>query len=145
MKYTEKEFKEKAILMKPWILKIKEDFINTKQKLTVVCQNGHHNTILAASLVRDGRLDECPMCKVETEEDYNRNPKLCEYCGKPIKFDRTARNTRNKKFCSHSCSAKISNKNRKKEKHCLNCGEKLEKSQTKYCNNICQGEYTHKD
>lgn len=145
MKYTEKEFKEKAILMKPWILKIKEDFINTKQKLTVVCQNGHHNTILASSLVRDGRLDECPMCKVETKEDYNRNPKLCEYCGKPIKFDRTAQNTRNKKFCSHSCSAKISNKNRTKEKHCLNCGGKLEKSQTKYCNNICQGEYAHKD
>ena len=145
MKYTEKEFKEKAMKMKPWISEIKEDFINTKQKLTVICKNGHHNTILAASLVRNGRLDECPMCRTETEEDYNKNPKLCEYCGLPIEFDKTAQNTRSKRFCSHSCSAKVSNKNRAKEKQCINCGKVLERSQTKYCGSNCQLDYQYKE
>lgn len=144
MKYTEKEFKEKVLSMKPWIKEIKENFINTKQKMTVVCHNGHENTILAASLVREGRLNQCQKCRVETEEDYKKHPKLCEYCGKPIKFDTTANYTRAKKFCSQSCSAKKNNSKRAEKKVCLNCGKELKsRYQKKFCDIKCQNDYKY--
>jgi len=29
--------------------------------------------------------------------------------------------------------------------HCLNCGKKLKKYASKYCSNLCQAEFTHKE
>ena len=38
-------------------------------------------------------------------EEYNKNPKLCEYCGKPIPWEKRRNN-----FCSSSCAASKNNK-----------------------------------
>ena len=42
-------------------------------------------------------------------EDYNKNPKLCKHCGKPIPWDQ-----REKDFCNSSCAASFNNKGLKK-------------------------------
>lgn len=38
---------------------------------------------------------------------YNKNPKLCKFCGKPIPWDQ-----REKDFCNNSCSASYTNRGR---------------------------------
>ena len=43
-----------------------------------------------------------------TKEKYNENPKVCKCCGKELTYEQRGNN-----FCSHSCSAKINNLNRK--------------------------------
>jgi len=69
--------------------------------------------------------------------EYNKNPKKCLECDKPIlhkikigKLNKTFR----KKFCSHLCSAKYSNEHRVynpkedkriKEISCMDCGKKI--------------------
>jgi len=143
-KYTEKEFKEKAISMKSWISEINGSFKNTKQTMTVICKHGHKNEILAASLVRENRLDSCPKCLVEAEDEYNKNPKLCKYCNNPLLFEKTAKYTRKKIFCSHSCSAKANNKNRKRINTCLNCSKELSNHKLKYCSSKCQIDFQYK-
>ena len=52
----------------------------------------------------------------------------------------------NRKFCSHSCSAKYSNSSRtinKKERieNCLNCDKKLKSKNAQYCSNTCFSNY----
>lgn len=80
-------------------------------------------------------------------QEYNKNPKLCENCNKPI----LGYNKRKYKYCSHSCAAKKNNKiiDRSKsnyvygkyaKKKCLNCG-KITKNQ-KCCNKKCYEEYS---
>lgn len=79
--------------------------------------------------------------------DYENNPKLCKYCGKPISYE-----DRNKKeFCNQSCSTTYynilrGNKNREHNHHCLNCGKELigDKRYNKYCCTSCQSEYQYK-
>lgn len=48
----------------------------------------------------------------ERIDEYNKNPNLCLFCGNPIlaPYDKKLRETKIKKFCSHSCSAKYNNK-----------------------------------
>lgn len=78
------------------------------------------------------------------KEDYENNPKVCKFCGKPIPFQ--DRNT--KDFCNHSCSASFNNKgvcrngNPSEKHYCLNCGK--ETINKKFCSPICQQEYNYK-
>lgn len=48
----------------------------------------------------------------ERIDEYNKNPKLCLYCGKPIlaPYNKKLRETKIKKFCNQSCAAKHNNK-----------------------------------
>ena len=51
--------------------------------------------------------------------------------------------TKNPKFCSSSCSAKFSNKNRRKKNYCLDCEKEIRK-RNKYCNQKCQYKYLNR-
>lgn len=44
-------------------------------------------------------------------DEYNQNPNLCLFCNNPIlaPYGKVLRETKIKKFCSHSCSAKYNN------------------------------------
>ena len=72
-------------------------------------------------------------------DNYNLDPSLCEYCNKPLLYEK-----RKNKFCNHSCAASFNNigtvrhgKLRKKE--CINC-KKITKNE-KYCSNKCHKEF----
>lgn len=45
--------------------------------------------------------------KTQRIEEYDKNPKLCIQCNSPITYEK-----RRNKYCSHSCSAIVSNKQR---------------------------------
>lgn len=94
-----------------------------------------------------GRLGALKTNKLEQEQkaqriiEYNKKPNLCKSCGKPIPYEK-----RNQKFCSHSCSAKMSNHLRNKNKlivfgQCLNCKKDLYRKNKKYCSNLCQKQF----
>ena len=44
-------------------------------------------------------------------DEYNQNPNLCKFCNRPIlaPYGKKLRETKIKKFCSHSCAAKFNN------------------------------------
>lgn len=69
-----------------------------------------------------------PIAKLLKErrvKEYNKNPKCCLYCNKPISYER-----KRATFCNSSCAAKYNNHNRVltnglkeyKKKHCKWCG-----------------------
>lgn len=62
-----------------------------------------------------------------TREEYEKNPKLCLECGKPILCNgNLVAEALKRKFCSQSCSAKYNNKRRvKKTYYCKKCGVEL--------------------
>jgi hypothetical protein len=70
-------------------------------------------------------------------EKYEENPVFCKGCQDKMGYEK-----RHNKFCSRSCSASFHNKgvrrNGKEPSSCLNCGERLEKSKSKYCSHKCQ-------
>lgn len=72
--------------------------------------------------------------------DYLSNPKLCKECGEPIPYEKRNENT----FCNSSCSAKSSNRGRKKAKNCLNCGKDIP-TKNIYCSVRCQKELKFKE
>ena len=47
----------------------------------------------------------------ERIDEHNKNPNLCLNCGKPIfaTYDKKLRETKSKKFCNRSCSARYNN------------------------------------
>lgn len=91
--------------------------------------------------------------KQERIDCYNKNPKLCAFCGKPLSY-----NERHKKFCNSSCAASYNNTRRPRRYKtrqivendqilvvrdygvCLYCGTPL-KHRGKYCNNTCMGKH----
>lgn len=48
--------------------------------------------------------------KIQREEIYNQNPKICQYCGKYLDYKH-----RHNKFCSKSCAASFNNLHRDNE------------------------------
>ena len=46
---------------------------------------------------------------IKVRSQYNKNPKCCKECGKPIEYDKQRNN-----FCSHSCSATFNQKDGKR-------------------------------
>lgn len=79
--------------------------------------------------------------KLKRIEEYNKNPKLCLECNKPIEYPSKNR------FCSHSCAG-IFNSRRKERnlRYCLYCREVLPQGskKRKFCNNNCSIEYKRK-
>ena len=85
--------------------------------------------------------------KQERIERYNKNPKLCKCCGKPIPYQH-----KQNKFCNSSCSAVYNNTHRARKTckafKCLNCGAEHQirkNSKNKFCNIHCQSEYQYKE
>ena len=75
----------------------------------------------------------------EERKQYEQNPKYCLECGEKIPFEK-----RFGKFCSKSCSASYTNKQRGKKKLknvCLCCGK--ETSNLKFCSVDCQKQYEY--
>lgn len=77
-------------------------------------------------------------------EQYNLNPKLCEYCSVSISYKK-----RYNKFCGHSCSAKQNNEKFPKRNRgipenwplCLVCSERVSSYSAKYCSPDCRLSY----
>ena len=63
--------------------------------------------------------------QIHSEEIYNKNPKLCEYCSFPIPYKKKFN-----KFCNHSCAASFNNTGIRRnfilgtrpKTQCINCG-----------------------
>lgn len=82
--------------------------------------------------------------KKERIKQYMEDPKHCKQCKETLNYD-----SRSKKFCNSSCSAKYNNRLRKKTKsettwYCANCGKDhttYKWKVGKYCNTKCQQEF----
>jgi endogenous inhibitor of DNA gyrase (YacG/DUF329 family) len=73
----------------------------------------------------------------ERIEAYNKNPRLCLQCNKPLGYGTKSR----VRFCSHSCSAKHSNKGRARNhtpKPCKQCGNPVPGYRV-FCSKQCAG------
>jgi hypothetical protein len=76
--------------------------------------------------------------KLERIEVYDKSPKCCLHCNKPIPYD-----LRRSKFCDHSCSATYTNTNRKNKKTpCEVCG-KLKSHAFRCCGTKCSHKLRH--
>ena len=72
-------------------------------------------------------------------EEYEKDKKFCKFCNTELSFE-----YRNNAFCNSSCSAKLNNKNKKKEKLCFSCGKQIV-AKNKYCSLSCQHDKARKD
>ena len=80
----------------------------------------------------------------DNRENYEKNPKLCKYCEKPLDYDKRRNN-----FCNHSCSASFNNQGvqrqglDKVECICEYCGKYIgnfpQSNIKKYCYAKCWG------
>jgi len=95
------------------------------------------------SLLLENRTERSVQVKLNKlgYKSYNRNniTNNCLYCGNIIETTVS----KNKRFCTKSCSASYNNKKRKKKNFCKNCSN-LINSKNIYCNNTCQNEYQRK-
>ena len=75
-------------------------------------------------------------------DDWNANPKLCKFCGRPIDYDK-----RRNDFCGHSCAAAFTNKGVRRHgespNHCLNCGN--DTYNEKFCSQDCMSDFGWKE
>ena len=71
-------------------------------------------------------------------ENKERNKRYCEVCGKELTGEQ-------KKFCSHSCSAKATNTLRGNEKYCKCCGKRLKNYQVSFCSHKCDHDFRYKE
>jgi hypothetical protein len=75
--------------------------------------------------------------KEKAEKAYYENPNVCEHCGKVIELNgHKPCQTRQKRFCGHSCAASFNNKvapKRHPEGACTVCGTPISSSR-QYCN-----------
>ena len=80
--------------------------------------------------------------KQERIEAYNKNPKICLHCNKPLEY----KNNSQKRFCNNSCAAIFNNHKRlvsweSKMPKCLFCNKKLCKRARSYCSIACHKNY----
>ncbi len=77
--------------------------------------------------------------RIEKELAYNLKPDQCLCCNKKITFVQSV--IHKNKFCSRSCSARVTNKHYPKRvkayKHCQGCNKKLD-SNRKFCTAECK-------
>ena len=82
-------------------------------------------------------------------EQYNKNPKLCKHCNKPIPYEKRVNN-----FCSQSCSTTYNNLRRKKSpelteilknKVCKYCGKPIIKRPSETYNKALKRSYCSLD
>jgi hypothetical protein len=76
---------------------------------------------------------------IKSLRNYYKNPNRCTLCNKIIRVVKKVQLARKKKFCSHTCSAIVNNRKRKRKRtdRCLNCKEILKSRQIKYCSVSC--------
>lgn len=142
--YTHEQFCEIVYNKHPWIKQVVGTYYNSRTPIKIECINGHIRDYDPKKLTKTNGIKGCLICKElkygETKEQYEANPKLCEYCNQPIPFNQTAAYTRAKRFCSVQCANKVNNQlKRKPMNYCLNCGK--ETKNIKYCSTSCQVEY----
>lgn len=80
-------------------------------------------------------------CSVRCRNLANQSRKIveCTTCGISVEKVKKELEKSNNSFCSRSCSAKHSNKERKKPlKLCVECGKGNVKHNKKFCSNSCQ-------
>ncbi len=154
--YSNQEFREIVFSNKEWVKEIVEEYSSKKEYINVICNNNHEIKIATKDLTRKNRSKNCPRCKLESKEEYNNNPKVCLNCSLFIKFDRTAKETRKKLFCSSSCAAYYNNKKKFKngkykkfteKNNCLNqnCNHKVSSNRYKYCSIKCQQNHIYNE
>lgn len=90
------------------------------------------------------RDQECcsPDCAYEFRKRNNRIEVPCLECGSTTTV--TIAESKERKFCSHSCAAKYTNQNspKKSAKHfCLFCSKKTYRSSVDYCSNDCKQQH----
>jgi len=90
---------------------------------------------------KSGAITKLKFKKIE--EEYNKNPKRCKQCGKPIPYLKRLKSN----FCSHTCSALYNNPRKKKKvKKCITCGKEIKETNSrKYCSDHSEKTYKYKD
>jgi len=73
---------------------------------------------------------------LEAREEYNVNPNRCLMCNTPlyVRPDGNLYQTKRKRYCSHACAAKNSNRvapKRKPTNACFDCGAPISKNRTR--------------
>jgi len=78
--------------------------------------------------------------KKERVQKYLEKPTKCQHCGKEFPYKK-----RKNKYCNSSCAASENNKGVRRwgndPGYCLNCKNKLDSANKKYCNYYCQHTY----
>lgn len=104
----------------------------------------HLDSIRIKSIKRSKEL------KAERIAEYNKNPQLCKYCGKPLSYEKVKQGNQ---FCNQSCGAKYNNKKRTQEKlgdikenrYCINCGKLIPKRKNESWQRYMKKEYCCSD
>jgi len=75
----------------------------------------------------------------KVREEYALNPKLCQFCGEKLPFDK-----RRSTFCNRSCSSSYNSNGSKRRKGSLACGcGNPKKPHNKYCSD-CSSKYNYR-
>lgn len=80
--------------------------------------------------------------KIERHKAYEEEPTFCLNCKKELPYEK-----RHDKFCSHSCSATLTNQKRQHTRICLECDTEFNcqpSSLNKFCSSTCFGVHTRK-
>lgn len=139
-----KSFKE---LTKAQIISALSQCSNYGQVLNKLeCHDNTSNRNKLKQFIEDNKVDVSHFKFKLTKEQYKQNPKHCKYCGKEIDWKHRVND-----FCNHSCSASYNNQgicrngiSLPEHSYCLNCSKEITRG-NKYCNNICQSEFEHKE
>ena len=88
---------------------IKSAVINSKNLGQVCkqlqCTDNTYNRNKVRDFIQSNNLDISHFVARQSVDSYNKNPKICKYCGKIIPYEK-----RDNDFCNHSCSASFNNK-----------------------------------
>lgn len=109
----------------------------------LVCGNTFNvsKTQLKSSLKRRGYYPKYCSIKCLGKSNITQKTVKCQICGKDFKKNVSQIKKTKNNFCSHSCSAQYSNKNRKKKHYCIICKKQLPFTSTpnrKYCSKECR-------
>ena len=88
------------------------NLVKESKSLTSVCEKlsistGGYSTKSLREYLEENNIDYSHFTQTKvpmTREKYEKNPKLCKKCGKPLSWDK-----RMNDFCDHSCSASYNN------------------------------------
>jgi hypothetical protein len=67
--------------------------------------------------------------------NYTNSPKMCRVCKIILPFEK-----RMNKYCSHSCAASVTNRERPRKKNICICGQ-TKRSRSRFCSQACHIEY----
>ena len=112
----------------------------------LLCTDNTYNRNKIRDFIKSNNLSIAHFKTRYSKESYDKNPKVCKYCGKIIPYEKRVND-----FCNHSCATSYNNVGVVRNKPslptyslCLNCGKEITKG-NKYCNNTCKAEYERKE